>query len=176
MTLQRRSLLVLLVAFLLSGLSVWAETNPKSVVEKYCRLDYDGARIGIYPGLAKLISPLAVWRVEPGWDLAVVISSYTVGEAVYEGNRAIVIVEFSVIGRAEGNSPVILEAKQEKAEFHLVQNGPDWIVEAINGRLLSPHVSVSALIINLELILNQPVGESRRKILLNDVERLRKIP
>ena len=176
MTPQRRTLLILLAAFLLSGHFIWAETSPKNVVEKYCILDYDGARIGIYPGLARLISPLAVWRVEPGWDFAVVVSSYAVGDAAYEGNRAIVVVEYSVVGRAEGNSPVILEAKQEKAEFHLVHSGSDWIVEAINERLLPPHVSVSALIINLELVLNQPVGESRRKILLNDVERLRKVP
>lgn len=176
MTGQKKSIFILLIAFLISGRSVWAETDPKSIVEEYCRLDYDGARIGIYPGLAKMISPLAAWRVEPGWDLAVVISSYVVGETAYDGNRARVVVEYSVVGRVEGNSPVVLSANQEKAEFHLVRSGSDWIIDGINERLLPPHVSVSALIINLELILNQPVGESRRKILLNDVERLRKVP
>jgi hypothetical protein len=42
--------------------------------------------------------------------------------------------------------------------------------------MLPPHVSVSAKIVNLYLILNQSASESRRKVLLKDVEMLRKVP
>ena len=176
MTIRGALICTLLVTLLLPGHLTWAEAKPKIVVEQYCKLDYDGARIGIYPGLAKKISPLVTWRVEPGWDSSVVISSYTVGEAAYDGEYAKVVVEYSTVGRFEGNSPMIPDVRQEKAEFRLVRNGTDWLIEAINGELLLPHVSISAKIINLELILNQSVGEPRRKVLLADVEKLRKVP
>ena len=165
-----------LVILLLPGCSAWAETDPKATVEQYCKLDYDGARIGIYPGLADKVSPLINWHVEPGWDSSTVVSSYIVGEAVYDGERAKLVVKYLTVGRFEGNSSMIPYASQEMVEFRLVRKGADWIIDGIGERLLQPHVSISAKIINLELILNQPVSESRRKILLNDVERLRKVP
>ncbi len=176
MTAQRALICVLLVIFLLPDCKVWAEQDPRAVVEQYCKLDYDGARIGIYPGLAKRIPPLVAWRVEPGWDSSVVIMSYAVGEPTYSGPDATVIVEYAKVARFEGNSPMIPDTNQENAEFRLVRRETGWIIDRINEGLLPPHVSISAKIINLELVLSQIVSEPRRQVLFKDVERLRQIP
>jgi len=138
------------------------------VVLEYCRLDYDGARLSASKG-ERLFS-LVTWEAEPGWDTAVIVSSFNAHEAQVIGPSAKVIVDYQVVGRFEGRPPTALEASSEHVEFRLVKRRNTWLID--HGKI-PPHVSLPAFIAHVQTLVQLARNDKRQSALLRDLERLR---
>ncbi len=116
--------------------------SPWEVVDLFCTLDAEGARLASSAGLHPDIDKLTAWSNEPGWDETTVIRSFSVGDADSFGNFAHVEVRFSVIGTL---TPDHLEPMppDQTVEFHLERKGRVWTIES---PLYEPHVFRSELL------------------------------
>ena len=122
--------------------------GPRGVVDKFCRLDFTGARLSS-ASFAE-VQPLIVWFDESGWepgwatgsDTATIVSGYTVLSADQKEDKATVRVSFDVVGRM-GPSGLVVEEKSETVDFRLVRLGGVW---KIQGPAIEPHPSVRTMI------------------------------
>lgn len=109
---------------LLFPLASSAETSPRKTVEKFCQLDFNGARLSssTYQDLIPLIS----YEAEPGWDMLLAVSGYKVVSQEIQDDSAKVLVEYNI----ERAWPAILAqteiTKYSKATFHLSKVGEIW--------------------------------------------------
>jgi hypothetical protein len=142
--------------------------GPRAVVQEYCQLDFDGGRLGA--GEGERIFSFVTWEAEPGWDTAVIVSSFDVHEARQDGPRAQVTVDYRVVGRFEGRPPTVLGEASERAEFRLIQRGNSWLID--HGQI-PPHASLPAFIAHLETLIQQARNDKRQSALVRDLERLR---
>lgn len=90
----------ILLFLLLSPTVANAEGNDnlevRKVVEKFCKLDFEGARLSTdaYTPMLELIS----YPVEPGWDRVIGITGYTITSISVKGNDAEADVHYSIPG------------------------------------------------------------------------------
>ncbi len=145
-------------------------TGPKAVVEEYCKLDFDGARLSASaPGYQRIYT-LVSWETEPGWDQNLLVSSFVVGGGVTTGRRVLVPVTYEVVARSAGDDPIQIAKTEERADFVLVYRGSAWVID--EGQI-PPHVSVPAEIKHLESLVRDEADPARRDVLVRDIGRLR---
>jgi hypothetical protein len=118
-----------------------ASRSPDRVVDEYCRLDLNGARVG--GGLAvHRIFKLVTWEVEPGWDTITVVRSYRLIDSRKTKTGAEVRVEYQVLGEIPANT-LELKAGSEIITFVLRRSGTAWKIEK---PVFQPHLSIEAAI------------------------------
>ena len=165
-------LLMLIAAFLAGSCSKWDGASAKAVVEEYCELDYNGARIGGHPELNRRYSSLVSWEAEPGWDTVFIISSYHVGEPIKRGIFALVEVQYNVVGRSDQEEVTKGSAFQEKVEYRLARDGNIWKIDL---GLVPPHVSLTEVILHLEKLLADESDSYRKQELHHKIEQYRSL-
>ena len=77
---------------LLVATQTYAADTPKEVVAKFCKLDFEGNRIGDY----SKIEPLISYPAEPGWDVVLGISKYEIFNEKIDGDSAEVTVKYQI--------------------------------------------------------------------------------
>jgi hypothetical protein len=124
----------------LSTASLHAEKRlpPEEVVKTYCRLDFEGARLGSseFPEFGNLYS----WEEEPGWDTAIIVKSFQVKSVKTNGNNATVVVEYVQLGKM--GETLTLRQGDERINFKLKKSSGSWRIVA---PVVAPHVSVLAM-------------------------------
>ena len=96
----------------------------RELVSKYCRLDYEGARMGPQ-GWPKL-QPLVWWKTNPDYTQMNVISRYTVETApVLTHGKYTITVHYRLLGRFETGIGYSREAANSNEDV-------DYIVTAVN--------------------------------------------
>ena len=98
----------------------------RELVSKYCRLDYDGARMGPQ-GWPKL-QPLVWWKTNPDYTQMNVISRYTVETApVSAHGKYTITVHYRLLGRFETGIGYSREAANSNEDV-------DYVVTAVNDQ------------------------------------------
>jgi hypothetical protein len=109
------------------------------LLEEYCELDFDGARLSSTTG-AQVWSMVA-WENEPGWDSVKLVEGFTVGAPKVHGNRIEIPVIYEVVGTAVGPQVTRFAKELETVKFELESAGGTW---KIMGPIIPPHVSLAA--------------------------------
>jgi hypothetical protein len=140
------------IALLLSfiGTCGWAqsriasnETPPASVVQEYCRLDFEGARLSSQNPDNERISELVTWHIEPGWDTSVVIRTFEIVSTSLGPRKSSVTVRYIVLGNMFGAKITPPRQHEELVTFVLTKSRNAWRIER---PLIVPHASVPATI------------------------------
>jgi hypothetical protein len=113
--------------------------TPAGVVRLYCDFDLRSGRISS-ENFEKL-PPIVTWEEEPGWDTVVVVSGFKILSSTQTHDRAVVTVEWSVLGRSEAEN-VVREQKSEVIAYQLKFLKGLW---KIDSPVIPPHVSLPAL-------------------------------
>ncbi len=135
------------------------DTRPADVrelVSKYCRLDYDAARID-GKGWAK-IEPLVTWHANPEYSEINVIARYTVDAAPASDNsKYSVTVHYRLLGTYNLSMGYVPEAPNaiQDVEFTVTDTNGNLRISDIENTL--PHPSRAAML----KWLNDKVGETQ---------------
>ena len=113
--------------------------TASQLLEAYCSLDFDGARLGSTTG--KQIWSMVAWEDEPGWDTVKLVEGFTVGAPRANGNRIEIPVIYEVVGTAVGPQITRFGKELETVEFELESAGGTW---KITRPIIPPHVSLAA--------------------------------
>ena len=132
--------------------------TPRSVVEAYCNLDLNGARLDSQNPANDMISKLSSWRVEPGWDSLIAIRACEVIRESPGPNRSTVVVRYTVLGRLVGASVTSSREHTELVKFVLKRSHGRWLIEK---PMIPPHVSPSAAQSALESLLSDEHDSKR---------------
>ncbi|HEV2135165.1 MAG TPA: hypothetical protein VGR47_13100 [Terracidiphilus sp.] len=127
------------------------DISPTSVVQKYCKLDLDGARLSSQNPYADAITALATWPIEPGWDTSVVVSSFEIVSRKLGPKESTVTVRYIVLGNIFGAKITSSQQHKQLVTFTLTKSSTGWLIER---PLIAPHVSVSAAISALNSLLS----------------------
>jgi hypothetical protein len=127
------------------------DNSPASVVQKYCKLDLDGARLSSQNPSNDVITALATWSIEPGWDTSVVVSTFEIVSTSLGSKESSVTVRYIVLGRMFGAKVTPSQKQKELVTFVLTKSPSGWLIER---PLIAPHVSVSAAISALHSLLD----------------------
>jgi hypothetical protein len=126
------------------------ESPPASVVQKYCKLDLDGARLSSQNPDNETISALGTWPIEPGWDTSVVVRTFEVVSTSLGPRKSTVTVRYIVLGNMFGAKITPSRQHEELVTFVLTKSRDAWRIER---PLIPPHVSVLAAISALNSLL-----------------------
>ena len=130
--------LTLVLSFLLAASIACAANTPKEVVEEFCRLDFEGARLSseTYGPIVELIS----YSAEPGWDIVIGITKYEIQKVHIKGNNADVRVRYHIYR----SWPVLIEdiASYVEETFYLKRIRGSW---KISKYIFYPRVSADLL-------------------------------
>jgi hypothetical protein len=165
--------------------------TPETVVERFCRLDQDGALLS--PEGIQQIQPNLMWLPTPKWlNMYVVRNSRVVGQKITGSKDASVTVEYDRLGyikngkfeaaRATRRSVYQLQMSEEEwkqvdGESVLQESEPRWRLR----RQTQPHLSISAAISYLQKLQNESADDSERAdyeqqiALLKDAERIAQV-
>ncbi len=160
------------VVLFASGVCCSAESvpHPRDIVEKYCRFDFEGARLTSETWAQG--ASLVTWEEEPGWDTIVVVSDFEVVSVKRETNTALVTVNFFVRVRLETAERFVQKNRTETVTFQLRQTDKDWKIES---PLIAPHVSARHISQHLKKLIQVEKDPSRRARLLVVLEELEKL-
>ena len=124
------------------------DTQPaemRELVSKYCRLDYEGARLD--PQSWGRVQPLVWWKTNPEYHKINVIARYTVDpEPTSNHGRYTVIVHYRLLGTldlANGYVPEPASTMQDVA-FDVTEENTEWRVSDAENTL--PHPSRAAML------------------------------
>jgi hypothetical protein len=121
-------------------------TQPEDIrelVSKYCRLDYEGARLDA-AGWEKL-QPLVWWKSYPDISQVAVISRYTVSSTPeLSHGRYSVTVHYLQMGRFDPAIGYSREASNEDVEFTVTNSGGEWKIYDASPSF--PHTSKAAIL------------------------------
>jgi hypothetical protein len=155
---KRTSLGVALVVLLLLASGVSGQTaTPQDVLNKFLKLDFDGARLDS-DGF-KQVFPLTDWPDAPGYDSSIIVRSYKVEPAQVRGSSARIVVNYEVVGMIAGNTMWEAYAgnpssetfkDQVKLTYELVLKNGRWKVHEPNE---VPHISIDVALKNEEALL-----------------------
>lgn len=120
------------------------KTSARQTVEKYCRLDLKGARVGGTMRVPEIFR-LGAWKDEPGWDTITVVRGYRLVESRNTKTGAAVRVEYRDIGEIAENT-LSLKSVIENVTFTLRRSNSGW---KIVRPAIQPHLSVDAAIASL---------------------------
>jgi hypothetical protein len=117
----------------------------RELVSKYCRLDYDGARMGPQ-GWPKL-QPLVWWKTNPDYTQMNVISRYTVETApVLTHGKYTITVHYRLLGRFEtgiGYSPEAANSNED-VDYTVTAVNDEWRIDDAEPNF--PHPSRAAML------------------------------
>ena len=113
---------------------------PQAVVERYCKLDADGANFSAANPNAKEILSLLINEDEAGYDTSVIIKSYQIGKATIHHTSADVDVIYSDLGSLGGELSAKKSLHSETVTFHLALVSNAW---KIDGLRIPPHITKS---------------------------------
>jgi len=111
----------------------------RELVAKYCRLDYEGARLGTqdWPKIGTLVT----WRTNPDYPLVNVISRFTIDQdPVFEHGRYAVGVHYRLLGRfnvGEGYSKDAANSNEDVV-FTVAQTGGEWRITEVEPNYPRP--------------------------------------
>jgi hypothetical protein len=117
------------------------EVSPTSVIQEYCRLDSEGARLSSQNPLSDKISAMVTWPIEPGWDTIVVVGNFEVVGSHSGPRKSSVTVRYTVLGNMFGAKVTASQQHKELVTFTLTKSKDGW---RIVRPLIAPHVSVAA--------------------------------
>ncbi|WP_157209916.1 hypothetical protein [Marinimicrobium agarilyticum] len=105
-------------------------TSPVDTVEKFCELDFQGARLSAdgYKDISGLVVSI---NGEPGWDTVFVTNSFKVVSEDTEDQQGLVTVEYSFWGEASVAGVIANESvSQYQFELRMDSDGV-WRIENI---------------------------------------------
>lgn len=119
--------------------------TARDLVERYCRMDYAGARLD--PSQWPKVQPLVSWREDPEFPLMMVTLRFDVDpEPTPEHGKYLVTVHYRLLGRydmAEGYSNESANKLQD-AQFVVSEVSGDWRITDVNPNY--PHPSRAAVL------------------------------
>lgn len=139
----------------ISSTHVPQDVSPEQIVNKFCQIDYKGARLnGQYEQFANIYDMEKV----TGWDSYIIVEGFEIGEITDRGDSTIVQVTFQVLGLIGGG----LWQEINQPEYDDMFGG-EWsptisvvVKEAHDGLLIrsmiKPHVSPEAMLERMEEI------------------------
>jgi hypothetical protein len=137
---RRWTFIALLVFFVaLPATSGNYPSTPASVVRLYCDFDLKNGRIST-ENFRKLPS-VVTWEEEPGWDTVVVVTGYKILSSRQTHDRAVITVEWAVLGHSEAEN-VTQDRKSEVVAYQLKLLKGLW---KIDSPVIPPHVSLPTL-------------------------------
>lgn len=130
--------------------------DVRELVSKYCRLDYEGARLD-GQGWSRA-EPLVSWRNNPEYSEISVISRYTVDPEPAENHgKYTVTVHYRLLGSYNLETGYVREAPDSVQEVNYIVTGTngDWRISDSDNNL--PHPSRAAMLkwLNEKLIASQ---------------------
>jgi len=117
----------------------------RELVSKYCRLDYEGARLG-GQGWPK-VEPLVSWRTSPEYPEISVISRYTVDPEPAENHgKYTVTVHYRLLGSYNLETGYVREPPDSVQEVNYIVTGTngEWRISGSDNNL--PHTSRAAML------------------------------
>ncbi len=120
-------------------------TDVRELVSKYCRLDYEGARLD-GQGWSK-VEPLVSWKINPEYTEISVISRYTVdSEPVEDQGNYTVTVHYRLLGSYNLDPGYVREAPDSVQDANYIVTGKDgeWRISDSDNNL--PHLSRAAML------------------------------
>jgi len=120
------------LVFLVIAVPITANPNEKAeildVVEAFCRLDFEGSRLSSRTW--NEILPYVTWEEEPGWDMALAIKGYHIGEVSVSAKQAMVTVKYD-IEKSQPHSLQPAELKKfEIVKFKLIKTNGRWLIDS----------------------------------------------
>ena len=104
--------------------------SPVEVVEKFCGLDFKGARLSS-EGYEEISNFVFSIDGEPGWDTIFVTNSYKVVSEQKKDNQSFVTIEYSIWGEASGVG-VLAKGSTSNYQFELRKDAYGvWRIENI---------------------------------------------
>jgi hypothetical protein len=120
-------------------------SQVRELVSKYCRLDYEGARLDSEQWTK--LAPLVWWHASPDFNQVNVISRYTVDpEPVSSHGKYTVTVHYRLLGTFDlvnGYVPE-LEVANQDVDFILSSENTEWRIAEADNTL--PHPSRTAML------------------------------
>jgi hypothetical protein len=120
-------------------------TEVRELVSKYCRLDYEGARLD--PEQWTKLAPLVWWHSNPDFNQVNVISRYTVDpEPVSSHGKYKVSIHYRLLGTFDlvnGYVPE-LEVANQDVDFLVSSENTEWRIAQADNTL--PHPSRAAML------------------------------
>lgn len=131
--------------------SINTPRTPAQVVEEYCHVDLNGARLSSdNPYVDKYFS-LVSWQNEAGsGEMSITKGCHVLSSSVH-GRTAEVTMEYENIGTIDEYT-VHKATRKERIVFGLTNTSGKWI---INRPMIPPHVAASALIANFQNLLSR---------------------
>ena len=176
-----RFLYVLIGSYFLMLLScnIALGSPVKKVVDKYCQLDFDGARVSAndYEKIRSLMS----WeedQVEPGWDCAKIISGYRIISEKIDIDEAVVTVKFNVLADLCSDFIIYKKNYSDVVNVKLTKLNNTW---KIKEYIVFPRISTNTAIKHLQNLLDNLSNDSlsnkeeisKLQLLINDLESLK---
>lgn len=125
--------------------------TPAEVVEEYCHVDLNGARVSSdNPYVDKYFS-LVSWQNEAGFGEMDITRECRVLSASVHGRSAEVTMEYENIGTIDEYT-VHKATTKERIVFRLANSSGKWIID---HPMIPPHVTASALISNFQNLLSR---------------------
>lgn len=134
--------------------------TARELVERYCRMDYAGARLN--PADWPKLQPLVAWRSNPEYPLMMVTSRFDVDqEPVLEHGKYSINVRYRLLGRydlAEGYSSTSASAVED-VQFVLAEVNGEWHITEVEPSY--PHPSRASIL----QWLNKKLAETQDPVL-----------
>lgn len=128
--------------------------TPEATVKAYCELDAGGARLT--SATWGKVLPYIGWSEEAGFDRAVVISGFTVGNARKKNDKeSAITVEYQVLGTVAGDYTAA--RKTESIRFKVSMTDRGWKI--MEPDFMPPHVLAAAMVKHLEGTKKSEVAE-----------------
>ena len=124
------------------------DTHPaemRELVSKYCRLDYEGARLD--PQSWSKIQPLVWWKTNPEFGKVNVIARYTVDpEPTSSHGRYTVTVHYRLLGTLDLVNGYVPEpaSTMQDVSYDVTEQNTDWRISDTENTL--PHPSRAAML------------------------------
>lgn len=151
-------LLSFLMLFIIMSSVNYADESAMYVVEKYCQLDFYGAKLS-NKSFGK-VRKLMAWEKDQqgaGWDGCDIISGYEIINTAVSGNKASVTVDYKVLGSLRG---IEFEKKSyaDKVDFEVVKVDNSWKIK----RDFYPRISLNVAIAHLDKLLKRSLKSEAR--------------
>jgi hypothetical protein len=135
---------------------------PRNIVSSYCRMDYQGFRLG--KDTWQRMKPLTVWKENPEWRGFTIISRYDISTGEPGLRAAAFQVQYAVLGRFDPGIGWVADPHSEPVSFQLRQVEGAWKIEEQDPPI-DPHVSKIKAIAWLKSALDKEKDHANRLVL-----------
>jgi len=143
--------------------------NPDEVVKAYCSADLRGD--GWSSDSWKNLHQYTLWEDAPGWDTAVIISSFDAHSIRTNSEKSDVRVVYRILGRQSGDD-FTEKRYSETRIYHLQKQNGRW---KIREPQLPPHISTGTAINHLEKLRSNPENGERLANINKSINLLKKL-